>query len=298
MTGEIINEYNSRILDRLSFYLNFRPSFINKNLINELIAECELTKEEAFGILLAEGCGMDILNSSQDMRIYTKYFPDMIYELNIDKYKNNPYYKNINIESIKGDNWKFEKQNYKPFEAFVFNDLKNMNDGRIIPQIGFFPEEFYYPAVLQNNRVWMLVTPNEIETMQNAVNKARGNVLTYGLGLGYFAYMASIKDDVSSVTIVERDKEIIDLFKKYILPQFKCKDKVKILQYDAFFYAENYMSKGKYDLIFTDLWHDPSDGVDLYLKMKDHEKYSPHSTFMYWIEKTIKYYITSDFSRP
>lgn len=262
-------------------------------MINELIAECGLNNKEAFGILLAEGCGMDILNSSRDMGIYIKYFPDMIYNLNIDKYKNNPYYKNINIESIQSENWKFEKQSYKPFEAFVFDDLKNMNDGRIIPQIGFFTEEFNYPAVLQNNRVWMLITPNEIETMKDAVDKARGNVLTYGLGLGYFAYMASIKDDVSSVTIVERDKDIIYLFEKNILPQFKYKDKIKILKYDAFSYAENYMSKGNFDLVFTDLWHDPSDGVELYLKMKNYEKFSPHSKFIYWIEKTIKHYINS-----
>ena len=60
----------------------------------------------------------------------------------------------------------------------------------------------------------MLITPNEIETMKKSISEATGNVLTYGLGLGYYAYMVSMKENVESVTIVEKDKEIIDLFKK------------------------------------------------------------------------------------
>lgn len=290
MLPEIIDKYNSKLLSKLSFYLNYRSDFIKEDLINELVNQCNLRMEEAFGILLAEGCGLDIANNSEDMEIYTKYFPDMIKELNIDQYKSNEYYKNIKIEEIKSERWRFKQEGYKPFEAFVFNDLKIMSDGRIIPQIGFFKCEFVYPAVLENNREWMLITPNEIETMREPINKAKGNVLTYGLGLGYFSYMISIKEDVSSITIVERDKEVIDLFKNYILPQYKQADKIKIVQDDAFNFAEKHMASGNYDFVFTDLWHDPSDGVEMYLKMKEYEKFSPKSTYMYWIEKTILNY--------
>ena len=31
---------------------------------------------------------------------------------------------------------------------------------------------------------------------------------------------------------------------------------------------KQHITPGKYDFVFTDLWHDVSDGIDMYLKMK------------------------------
>ena len=291
MLPDKINKYNSTILEKLSLYLNLKADFIKGNIIDELVNECNLKKEEAFSILLAEICGFDIENNPEDMDLFEKYFPHMIYHLNEEEYKNNLYYKNIKIPDIKIGRWKFQKEKYNPYEAFVFNDFKKQDDGRIIPQIGFFDCEFTYPAVLENGREWMLITPNEIETMKSSIDEANGKVLTYGLGLGYYAYMVSEKERVSSVTIIERDEDVINLFEKYILPQFDYMDKVKIIHDDAFSYAEKHMKDGNYDFVFTDLWHDPSDGIDMYLKMKGYEKMNPKSRYMYWIEKTILCYL-------
>ena len=77
---------------------------------------------------------------------------------------------------------------------FVFNDLKCIND-KLYPSIGYFKDEYKYPCVLENDREWMLITPNEIETMKKPISEATGNVLTYGLGLGYYAYMVSMKEN-------------------------------------------------------------------------------------------------------
>ena len=44
-----------------------------------------------------------------------------------------------------------------------------------------------------------------------------------------------------------------------------------------------------YDFVFVDIWHDPSDGIDLYLKFKSLEK--KNIKYSYWIEDTIKCYI-------
>ena len=85
----------------------------------------------------------------------------------------------------------------------------------------------------------MLITPNEINTMQPVIDNVSGNVVTFGLGLGYFAYMCSIKNNVNGITIVEKDKNVIELFEKYILPQFEYKDKIKIVNSDAFDFASN-----------------------------------------------------------
>ena len=96
---------------------------------------------------------------------------------------------------------------------------------------------------------------------------------------------------MSSVTVVERDENVIDLFCGVILPQLPCKDKIKIIRADAFEYAEKNYAKHLYDFVFTDIWHDPSDGVELYLKMKEYEKLCPDIRYEYWIEDTLKLYI-------
>lgn len=281
-------------MEKLSLYLNLQADFIKEDMINVLVNECGLKKKESFAMLFAEACGFDMEDNPQHRELFERYFPEMISELNEEDYKNNLYYKNIKIPEIENRRWQFKMEKYKPYEAFVFDDLKKADDGRIIPQIGFFDKEFNYPAVLEDNREWMLITPNEIETMKEAVDEAEGRVLTYGLGLGYYAYMVSEKEDVSVVTIVEKDEDIIDLFERYILPQFQHKDKIKVIHDDAFSYAENYMSKSKYDFVFTDIWHDPADGIDMYLKMKEYEKKNPQIKFMYWIEKTMKCYMTDE----
>ena len=51
------------------------------------------------------------------------------------------------------------------------------------------------------------------------------------------------------------------------------------------------MAAGDYDVVFTDLWHDPSDGCELYLKMKTYEHLLPKARFLYWIEDTLKLYL-------
>ena len=159
------------------------------------------------------------------------------------------------------------------------------------PQVGFFEEHFRYPAILENGRIWMTVTPNEIETMKSPIEKAHGKVLTLGLGLGYYQYMISNKTNVDKIYIIDKNETIINLFKKYILPQFQNKDKIKIIHTDAFEFLKNDMSKYNFNFVFSDLWHDVSDGVDMYLDIKNYEKLYPNIDFEYWIEKSIKMYL-------
>jgi spermidine synthase len=137
----------------------------------------------------------------------------------------------------------------------------------------------------------MTLLPNETNTTKYAIDRSKGKVLTYGLGLGYFTYMASLKDDVESVCVVERSPDVIELFKQFILPQFKYPEKVNIVECDAFEFAEKHMKDGCYNTVFTDIWHDPSDGCELYLRMKKYEYLLPDAEFIYWVENTLKLYL-------
>ena len=123
--------------------------------------------------------------------------------------------------------------------------------------------------------------------MQHAIDKVYGKVLCFGLGLGYFAYMASLKQEVTSITIIEKDPQIIELFTSSLLPQFEYKSKIVIIQADAFEYAKSHMASEAFDSSFVDLWHDANDGLPMYLAMKAFEDKSPSTSFSYWLEASF-----------
>ncbi|WP_188454809.1 hypothetical protein [Virgibacillus oceani] len=286
----VIREENNKIFALLSNYLNHAPDFIDKEEIDE-IANSSISNEYAFAVILAAAFGLDIVDNTRDKNLFNNYFDKMIHHLDVKAYYNNPYYKNIRIPTIKVGNSELKYEIYKPFEGFVCNDIVRTKEGRQVPQIGFFETEFRYPAILENDRIWMTITPNEIETMKEPIEQAFGHVLTFGLGLGYYAYMISEKDSVESITVVDNNEDVINLFLKYVLPQFENAGKITIVKADAFEYAEKHIHEGNCDFVFTDLWHDVSDGMDMYIKMKRYENLSPSTKFTYWIEKSILCYL-------
>ena len=271
------------------------PDAIDGEMVDSIAFGCDKEQREyAYATLLATYCGFDIVDSKQDKAFFREKFTRMCHIQSKNEFENDPYYKNIKFPDVINETWQFRVQSFKPYEAFLSTESVLDKDGRLFPQIGFFEEEFPYPAALQDGREWMTITPHEIRTTMPAVKKSFGNVLTYGLGLGYFPYMSHLKDEVKSVTIVEKDKRVIELFTKYILPQFPKKKKIKVICADAFEFAKNETAGAFYDFIFADTWHDPSDGIEMYQKFKQAEKYSPDSVYMYWIEDTLKYYISLD----
>ncbi|MCM3786273.1 hypothetical protein M3231_25335 [Neobacillus mesonae] len=285
-----IKEDNSSVFALLSSYLNNAPDLIREEEMNEIV-DCGVSYEYAFSAILAGAFGMDIVDHAHHKNLFDQYFSRMAHKLDANEYYNNPYYRNIKIPAVKVGSSELKYEKYKPFEGFVCNDIIRTEEGRHIPQIGFFDTEFKFPAVLENDRIWMTITPNEIETMKEAVEGAFGHVLTFGLGLGYYAYMVSEKSNVDSVTVVDMNADVIQLFETYVLPQFPNAHKIKIIKSDAFEYAQNHLPSRNYDFVFTDLWHDVSDGMEMYLKMKQYEKQSPGTVFSYWIEKSILCYL-------
>lgn len=287
---KIVNQ-NAKMLRQLSLYLNLMPDAITKDMVDEIaFGMGKEQREYAFASLLCVYLGFDVQKSSEDKEIFHNRILRMVHLEDAEKYKNDAFYKNIKIPEIKFGEWEMRYQKIKPYEAFLKNEPTLLSDGSLVPEICFFEEEFVYPAVLQNGREWMTVTPHEINSTLPSVNECFGNVVTYGLGIGYFAYMASLKENVKTVTIVEKDKAVIDIFTKYILPQFEYKDKIIVVNGDAFEFAKEGITKNKYDYVFADTWHDASDGIEMYDKFKSLEKYSPDTKFSYWIEKTLKYY--------
>ena len=199
----------------------------------------------------------------------------------------NKYYKNINIPDIKDGSWEFKTESYEPYRAVVCGDMVINPDFSEFAPLGFFTEKFTFPAVLEDGNEWMTLTPVDLDTCEEAIGRAHGEVVTFGLGLGYYAYMVSEKESVKRITVIEKSEKVIELFKKYILPQFGHADKVRIICADAFEYAELQMPSENYDFAFVDTWRDASDGAPMYKKMKALEHFSPNTEFSYWIENFL-----------
>ncbi|MCD7776034.1 MAG: hypothetical protein LUH54_01480 [Firmicutes bacterium] len=289
MPKEKVREYNSRIVSLMSLYLNLTPTAITMDALYEMMNACGMTKERAFAELLAAYADID--TAGADKAFFRNYIIPMVRCLDAEKFRCDPYYKNIKLPHASRGKWELTKMRFAPCEAFVCDEFTLTENGELIPQIGFFTEEFEYPAIKEGGREWMTLMPNETTTTLPSVERAFGNVLTYGLGLGYFAYMCSEKENVSSVTVVEISKDAASLFSDYILPQFPHAEKVQIIVDDAFEYAERETKSSDYDFIFADIWHDVGDGIEMYQKFKSLERKKPTAEYAYWLEKSISYYL-------
>lgn len=278
-------DYNFSLVKLYADFLN-NTDDIEKSIRS--IMETGVDDVTAVRLFIAEYCGLDTIE--RDRNFFRRYFPVSLKKLSVEDYISDPYYKNISFPNRKVGNITFERSCYKPFQPFVFDDLFLNLDGMVIPRVGFFDKEFSFPKISENGREWMTITPNEINTMKTPIARARGKVLCLGLGLGYFAYMTSLKEDVSEIVIIEKSGTLINLFEENILPQFSHKEKIKIIEADAFDYLKN-CQEPTFDYLFADLWHDCGDGVEVYLKLKEFERDFPNCEFSYWIEKSIRFFL-------
>lgn len=285
-----VKELNLLMLERVSAYLNHHASAITAQHVKDVM-DCGVGEERAVCMLLCAFCGLDETAGEPDRTLVRDYFQESVKRLDAAAYRSNPYMQAIRFPHKKLGRWELKRLEYAPYELFVRDDLLLDEDGREIPRIGYFGEAFSYPAVLQDGREWMTVTPVEINTMAPVIAAARGHVVAMGLGLGYFAFMASEKPEVNAVTVVERDADAIALFRRHILPQCPHGDKIRIVQADAFTFARDELPGLRADSVFVDLWHDVSDGAAMYLRMKALEALSPDTRFDYWIETSIRSFL-------
>lgn len=288
MRGDTMtHQENERLLDLISQYLTFTPTAIRPEDMHTLTAD-GLTPNEAYLALLAARIGLDT-SKPEDALLYRRYLPRMVRRHDPAVYEADAYFQTVRPVMDRQGSIDLEYETIEPMELFVADDFIVDKDGFALPQLGWFDRAFSFPAILENGLVWMTVTPNEINTIQPAVQKSRGKVLTYGLGLGYYAFHCLLKEDVESVTVVERNPQVIDVFTKLLLPFFPRQQDLHIIEADAYEYAAHSMSAERFDTVFTDLWHDVADGIPLYKRMKSLE--TPGPNYLYWIEKTLQVYM-------
>lgn len=272
---------NEAVLSALSRFLNATPTAITPEALRTM-TDIGLTEKQGYLHLLSAYLELP-------SRLWRQYLPRMLRLLDAASYAADPCMQAIRSATGIHGGIVLCEDHYAPCELFVADDLQVDADGRVYPQLGWFREGFAFPALMENGRIWMTVTPNEINTIRPCAQSVHGSVLAYGLGLGYFAFHALLNPQVERVTVVERSESVILLFREELLPHFPRPDALRIVQADAFDYAAHTAPGEHYDCVFTDLWHDVGDGLPLYRRMKALEVPGPR--YSYWIEKSIRAYL-------
>lgn len=108
-----------------------------------------------------------------------------------------------------------------------------------------------YRRLSRNQTTVMSTTPMEKRTHWEIRTKAHGHVLINGLGLGCILNELVKKKEVTRITVVELDADLIAL----VAPYFKSR-KVEIVQANALTYEP---PKG---MMYGAVWHDIWDDVD------------------------------------
>ena len=197
----------------------------------------------------------------------------------------NPYYKNIKLENVKTNTVWYENAVIKK------RTLMNMNFHKPVGKylfhyhpLGYFDTDVNMPVLKEKNKVWMSPAISEIESMNDGYERGYGKCLTLGLGIGVLPYLWLLKGTVESVTIVEVNKDVIDLFEKYIRPQFPNQKELNIIHGDAFeYYNEEFLNQ--FDYVYVDFWESTGDGLDFYTRLMGKRVNLPHIDF--WLEDSM-----------
>lgn len=225
--------------------------------------------------------------------MYEKIISNIISQTDIYDTKEiseNPYNKHIRIHKEIKNKLTLHMYETLPYEFFQsYNTSYNEKNPFLHIKAGFFKEAVSYPVLLENNNVWMSIVMSEILSMKNEIEKAQGRVITYGLGIGYYTFMVSQKENVESVTVIEMNEEIIDLFKKQMLPHFPNRNKIKIINGNALEYIK-IQKDGDFDFAFADFWEGVEDGLLFYLKFMPLTKNFEKTHFDFWIERCFMEY--------
>ena len=264
-----------------AFFLNLEDADLQR------IASSSNPKESYRKVILSK---MDAEEKSAFARVQVGYGLDELTLLNEEDYRKDPYYQKVCAamrKELQIGSWTLSMKSYRPYELFVYDEVRptTVNPYSSYSPLGYFQSAFPYPALEKDERVYMSLIPHEMNTMKEAISKAHGKVLTMGLGMGYFAFMASNKEDVKSLTILERDIAVIKIFKEMFLPLFDHPEKIKIVQIED---ALSYETEEPFDYCFMDLHHDAEDGLPLYISLL--KKKGLANVVDVWIEKALLAY--------
>lgn len=106
-----------------------------------------------------------------------------------------------------------------------------------------------YISLKHNHEIVMSNTPMEFETNSYFIENAHGDILIAGLGIGLIVLPIQDRENVKSITIIEKNQEVIDL----VASQLPLNNKIKIINADILKWEPK--TSEKYDVIYIDIWN-------------------------------------------
>ena len=122
-------------------------------------------------------------------------------KLDAGAFRRDPYLSRIRVPEKRDGRFQLKQVTYLPGE-FLQYDMPDLSRTHVTPRLGFFTEKVTFPAVYEGSMPWVSVCPSEVNSMLPDTVNVRGRVLVLGLGLGYYPYILSLKDDVEKIVIV------------------------------------------------------------------------------------------------
>lgn len=261
--------------DKINQFLNRCLANIANDTKNDFVGMHITKKNEKKVIKMLADAGIP---EFQDSNNYPSLF------LSVDEWENNPYHKNIHLDWIKDSHFTFERGKIAGFELFNSDVIqkdpnRELNDWM---KLRAMDRNFDALYLYQDDMDWMFDAPSEANTNDIPAQRAYGKVLTFGLGIGYFLYMAIQNPNIEEVTVIERSKEVIAMFRNFILPQFETTKPIHLIEGDAFdYFNQDYLSN--FDYIYTDIWQSSQDGLPLITELLE-QCYLPKEKADFWIE--------------
>ena len=206
--------------------------------------------------------------------------------ISAEEYQKTPYNSHVKLDQIEDKGFRFSKETVNANELFsisaIHSDLeRELNDWMTLRALD---QPYVATYLWQGDKVWMLDAPSEANTMDPYAHKAHGNVCTFGLGIGYFSFMAMLNPNVKSITVIERSPAVISMFKKYLLPQFPTTIPITIIEGDAFdYFTDTYIND--FDYVFVDIWQSNDDGFLLIERLLS-QYYPDFQKVDFWIESS------------
>lgn len=104
---------------------------------------------------------------------------------------------------------------------------------------------------------WMSLTPFEVESQEIGIAAASGHTVVLGLGMGWQAANVALRDEVTKVTVIERDPEIVALAQEIgVFEQLPpgARGKIEIVIHDA----ATWRPTERVDVLLVDIWEQTS----------------------------------------
>ena len=154
----------------------------------------------------------------------------------------------------------------------------------------YVPEGKYVRLTVKGHGLMMTDTRMEQVTNYDVIHNAKGKVLIMGLGIGMVLIPILKKPEVTSVTVIEKYQDVVDL----VIPALRAKvpeaSKLGVIVADA---LEWMPPKGvKFDTLYFDLWADIcTDNLEeiTFLKRRFARRKNPGAWMGAWVEDKLRY---------